>query len=141
MKPPLLTRFYAYLINLFFLILPMLVIQFFEGGRGPMKDMPQVMGYSLLAYYGLLGIVQVYLLTFKYTDIGKSYFSLVIVPQNPSFFAGFIPNVLVRIILNGMMSIIIPFYGLIDLLFIFKEEQRCLHDKMAGTSVLVRGNE
>ena len=40
-----------------------------------------------------------------------------------------------RNVLNGLISII-PFYGLIDSLFIFGEARRCLHDQIADTIVI-----
>ena len=40
-----------------------------------------------------------------------------------------------RNFVNGLISII-PFYGLIDALFIFNESRQCLHDKIAGTVVV-----
>ena len=41
-----------------------------------------------------------------------------------------------RNILNGFISIV-PFYGLIDALFIFGESRQCLHDKLADTIVVI----
>lgn len=40
-----------------------------------------------------------------------------------------------RNVVNGVISII-PFYGLVDLLFIFGESRQCLHDKIADTIVV-----
>ena len=40
-----------------------------------------------------------------------------------------------RNVVNGALSII-PFYGFIDLLFIFGEQRQCLHDKIADTIVV-----
>jgi uncharacterized RDD family membrane protein YckC len=40
-----------------------------------------------------------------------------------------------RNIVNGLISII-PFYGVIDVLFIFAESRECLHDKIADTIVI-----
>jgi len=40
-----------------------------------------------------------------------------------------------RNILNALISIV-PFYGLIDALFIFGESRQCLHDKLADTIVV-----
>jgi hypothetical protein len=37
--------------------------------------------------------------------------------------------------LNGLLGII-PFYGFVDVLFIFGQERRCLHDLIAGTRVV-----
>ena len=48
---------------------------------------------------------------------------------------GFIKNVVLRGIVNGLINII-PIYPIINLLFIFKEDRRCLHDKIAGTYVV-----
>jgi uncharacterized RDD family membrane protein YckC len=49
-----------------------------------------------------------------------------------------VTNVLLRGVVNGLLSII-PLYGLVDALFIFREDKRCLHDLIAGT-IVVRGN-
>jgi uncharacterized RDD family membrane protein YckC len=40
-----------------------------------------------------------------------------------------------RNVVNGILGII-PLYGLIDALWIFGEERRCLHDKIADTIVI-----
>jgi len=41
-----------------------------------------------------------------------------------------------RNVVNGLLSLI-PFYGIIDGLFIFAESRECLHDKIADTIVIV----
>jgi uncharacterized RDD family membrane protein YckC len=40
-----------------------------------------------------------------------------------------------RNVVNGIISVI-PFYGLVEVLFIFSESRQCLHDKMADTIVI-----
>jgi uncharacterized RDD family membrane protein YckC len=42
---------------------------------------------------------------------------------------------LLRSWLNTLIGII-PFYGLVDVLFIFREDKRCIHDLIAGTHVV-----
>jgi uncharacterized RDD family membrane protein YckC len=41
-----------------------------------------------------------------------------------------------RNVVNSLLGII-PFYGIVDPLFIFGDERRCLHDKIADTLVVV----
>lgn len=41
-----------------------------------------------------------------------------------------------RNVVNGLLSVI-PFYGLVDVLFIFGESRQCVHDKIADTIVVV----
>ena len=48
---------------------------------------------------------------------------------------GFVRNVLLRLIANGMIGSI-PFYGLVDILFIFRSDRRCIHDLIARTQVV-----
>ena len=40
-----------------------------------------------------------------------------------------------RNVLNGLIALV-PFYGIIDALFIFSEARRCLHDHIADTIVV-----
>jgi uncharacterized RDD family membrane protein YckC len=40
-----------------------------------------------------------------------------------------------RNVVNAIISVI-PFYGLVEVLFIFGESRQCLHDKMADTIVI-----
>jgi uncharacterized RDD family membrane protein YckC len=48
---------------------------------------------------------------------------------------GFGRVVALRIWANSLLSVI-PFYSLVDLLFIFGSQQRCLHDLIAKTKVV-----
>ena len=48
---------------------------------------------------------------------------------------GFVTNVLLRTVLNWIIALV-PFYALVDVLFIFRNDQRCIHDLIAGTKVI-----
>ncbi len=79
--------------------------------------------------------VQIYLLTTAGQTIGKKVMNIKIVKFDDESEGGFVTNVLLRGIVNGVIGII-PFYGLVDVLFIFREDQRCIHDLIASTKVI-----
>jgi uncharacterized RDD family membrane protein YckC len=86
---------------------------------------------------GVIGLVvyQVYLLSTQGQTIGKKVMGIKIVKDDNGQNGGFVTNVLLRTILNGIICAI-PFYFLVDVLFIFREDQRCIHDLIAGTKVV-----
>jgi uncharacterized RDD family membrane protein YckC len=86
---------------------------------------------SLLA----IPIIQVVLLSKDGQTIGKKALNIRIVMVNSGQNGGFGPNVALRAWLTTLLGII-PFFGLVDVLFIFREDQRCIHDLIAGTHVI-----
>ena len=80
-------------------------------------------------------VFQMYLLSKDGQTIGKKVMDTRIVKVDTGENGGFVTNVLVRTILNGLIGII-PLYGLIDILFIFRGDKRCIHDLIAGTKVV-----
>ena len=66
------------------------------------------------------------LLTKYGQTFGKKALRIHIVKMNTGENGGFVPNVLLRLIANGLIGII-PFYGLVDILFIFRCDRRCIH--------------
>ena len=67
--------------------------------------------------------------------LGKKALGIRIVKKDTGQNGGFVTNVLVRLVLNGILGLI-PFYSLVDILFIFGQDRRCLHDMLAGTKVV-----
>ncbi len=67
--------------------------------------------------------------------LGKKALRIRIVKMDTGENGGFVPNVLLRLIVNGLLGII-PLYGLVDILFIFRGDRRCIHDMIAGTQVV-----
>jgi uncharacterized RDD family membrane protein YckC len=97
-------------------------------------------GEGFLAAIGGLAIIgifiyQVYLLTTKGQSIGKQAVHIKIVKIDTGQNGGFVPNVLLREIVNYVFGLV-PLYSLIDILFIFRDDQRCIHDLLAGTRVV-----
>ena len=86
-----------------------------------------------------LMIVQIYLLSAHGQTIGKKLVGVRIVKQETEENGGFLTNIVMRSILPGIIGSI-PFLGLffsiVNLLFIFREDRRCLHDLIAGTIVV-----
>lgn len=80
-------------------------------------------------------IVQLVLLSKDGQTIGKKALNIRIVMVSTGQNGGFVPNVLLRAWLNALIGII-PFYALVDVLLIFREDQRCIHDLIAGTRVV-----
>ena len=83
----------------------------------------------------VLGIFQIYLLSAEGQTIGKTLMKIRIVDNadesNPGFWRAFG----LREVVIGLLSII-PFFSLVDVLFIFREDYRCIHDHIAGTKVI-----
>jgi uncharacterized RDD family membrane protein YckC len=97
-----------------------------------------VVASCVLALLALVA-AQIWLLTAHGQTIGKRIMGLRIVKVSDMTNGGFVTNVLLR----GLLSLAItavPFvgglYALADVLFIFREDRRCLHDLIAGTCVI-----
>jgi len=94
----------------------------------------QIVGTALwLAVFGF----QAWLITTTGQSVGKRVLGIKIVMMDGSP-VGFVRGVLIRTWLVALLSFIpvIKYVGLIDLLFIFTREKRCLHDIVAGTRVV-----
>lgn len=51
--------------------------------------------------------------------------------------AGYAKAFWLRAVVNYIINSVVPFYGLVDVCFIFREDKRCLHDLIAETTVVV----
>jgi len=112
-----------------------------EGNAEPPAAALLAMGIGGL----LLLILMIYTLVLLSTQgqtVGKKMLGIRIVGNDDDSQAGFVRAVLLRVFVNALRVFVnallgfIPFYGLIDLCFIFGQERRCLHDLIAGTRVI-----
>jgi uncharacterized RDD family membrane protein YckC len=78
---------------------------------------------------------QLYFLAVDGQTVGKKAMAIKIVRAESGDNGGFVTNVLKRVILNAIIGLV-PFYALVDILFIFREDRRCIHDMIAGTKVI-----
>ena len=77
---------------------------------------------------------QWFLLTTSGQTIGKKLLMIRIVTTSGKL-PGFLQAVVLRNWLRAVISVL-PFFGLIDVLFIFSDSRRCLHDYLASTRVV-----
>lgn len=80
-------------------------------------------------------MIQFTLLSRAGQTIGKRIRGVMVVKTGTSQNGGFITNVLLRAIPGTILSAI-PTVGLVNALFIFRKDQRCIHDLIAGTEVI-----
>lgn len=85
----------------------------------------------ILAYL----MIQGYLISTRGQSIGKMIFGIKIVSHSTGEDCGFVRIVLVREVLNFFIGFV-PFYALADVMLIFSKDKRCIHDHLAGTSVV-----
>lgn len=101
-------------------------------------DLPPAAVGLMIAGAVLLLILMIYsivLLSTKGQTLGKKLLGIRITNLHDDGNPGFVKAVLLRIFVNSLLGII-PLYGLIDILFIFSSDRRCIHDKIAGTRVI-----
>ena len=121
-------------------IIPGMIIMF--GGQELAREEPMVMVIGIiLAVCGFLAfmIYQWALLANEGQTVGKRMMNIRIVMADDGSLPGFGRAVGMRLFVNGLIGAI-PYlgtcYGLIDILFIFGDDRRCLHDLLAETIVV-----
>ena len=90
-------------------------------------------GIGLAAIF--LGVIQLVLLTLRGQSLGKLAMGIRIVAQDGSP-AGFISVVLLRLVVPQIIQAFCGIFGLIDSLYIFSQDSRCIHDHIASTIVI-----
>lgn len=90
------------------------------------------LGFIALVFFIMM---QVWLLSTKGQTLGKRMLRIRIVQVGTDSNGGFKTNVLYRAI-PGTILIAIPFVNLVNALFIFRKDRRCIHDFIAKTQVI-----
>ena len=94
-----------------------------------------VAGAFIIIAILIVFLYQMVLLIKDGQTLGEKALTIRIVKMDTGENGGFVANVLLRFIVNGLLWII-PLYGLVDILFIFRGDRRCIHDMIAGTQVV-----
>lgn len=92
-------------------------------------------GLGCLAFLGLW-IYQMVLISQSGQSLGKKWTGIKIVKIDGSE-VDFTSGVVLRSWVIGAINAIIGIVGIVDVLMIFAEDRRCLHDHIAGTKVIV----
>jgi uncharacterized RDD family membrane protein YckC len=107
--------------------------------RSGSQDVPAgaIAGFVLagLAFLGLT-VWNIVLLATRGQTLGKKWLGIRIVTFPDGQKPGFVKGFLLRSFVNGIIGQIVPFYGIIDPCFIFREDNRCVHDLLADTTVI-----
>jgi uncharacterized RDD family membrane protein YckC len=92
----------------------------------------------ILAALGFVGltIYNVVLLTKQGQTIAKKWLGIRIVTHPDGQNPGFVKAFLLRSFVNAIIAQVVPLYGIVDVCFIFREDQRCLHDLIGETVVV-----
>lgn len=110
------------------------------GGPPVVPGIGFAVGGGIVGLYVLaLAVLQIVFLSTRGQTIGKRTMKIRIVRLDGSA-PGFVHAVLLRVIVNALPSaipIVGGIYGLVDILFIFRSDQRCIHDHIAGTRVVI----
>jgi uncharacterized RDD family membrane protein YckC len=129
-------RLVAYLLNVVILVGPLLVLTTAVDEDAPTGSTREaVLGLAILAWLLASIIANLVLLGTRGQSIGKIIVGVRIVRCDGTR-ADFVHVVLVRSLANVALSMV-PIYGLVDTLFIFRRDRRCIHDLLADTKVVV----
>ena len=116
-------------------LMPGLVVGYAMGGTDLSAPGFALMGLGFLVFLGYNG----YLLTTRGQTVGKQLLKLRIVGVDTYENPGFVRAVLIRSIATGFIGnlpLVGNVFSLVDVLFIFSAEHRCIHDHMARTVVV-----
>ena len=120
------SRLAARLIDGIIVLIPWIIASFSADGI-----LSTLFGFSVIAII----VYQFILLSREGQTIGKRIMNIRIVKNDSGETGGFVTNVLLREIVNAVLGFI-PFYSLADILFIYREDHRCIHDLIAKTKVI-----
>lgn len=116
------------------LALPLLLIAEESGYAN--TDGVDPVGLAALAGFSVLTNVQIYLLATSGQTIAKRVMQIRIVDAGTGRYPGWLRIVILRAYVNGLfVAVTFGLYGLVDTLFIFREDRRTLHDRLARTRV------
>jgi uncharacterized RDD family membrane protein YckC len=137
-------RLFAVIIDGIIVSIPMMIFNFTVIGYSNILKYYQNQSLTESILFLIIGVaifllINGYLLYTKGQTVGKKLLSIKIVTSNEK-----LPTLMESYVLRNLafsLLAYIPLIGsiilLVDILFIFREDRRCLHDLLAGTKVVV----
>jgi len=113
-----------------------------EQTTGGPAQLPTVFiaGVGILVFSGVLVFgIQIFLLAARSQTVGKYMMQTQIVDFETGQPADFVKAAVLRILVNSIIASIPcvgAIYSLVDIFFIFRDDRRCIHDLLAGTTVI-----
>jgi uncharacterized RDD family membrane protein YckC len=111
-----------------------------EAGGPPVFPIVSMLGLIIIIIGGLITLIlQIYLLATRSQTVGKYIMKTQIVDFETGQPADFVKAAVLRILVNSIICSIPcvgAIYSLVDIFFIFREDRRCIHDLLAGTTVI-----
>lgn len=99
-----------------------------------------IAGVGILVFSGVLVFgIQIFLLAARSQTVGKYMMQTQIVDFETGQPADWIHTIILRIFVNGVLGAIpcVGFiYSMADILFVFRDDRRCIHDLLASTTVI-----
>ncbi len=147
----LLQRFLGFLLDSFlpglfmvpgFILIVVAVMMDQQAQAGGIPDFPiiSLIGIAIPPIVGLVTLVlQIYLLATRSQTLGKYIMKAQIVDFETGQPADFVKCAVLRILVNSIICGIPcagTIYSLVDIFFIFRDDRRCIHDLLAGTTVI-----
>jgi uncharacterized RDD family membrane protein YckC len=132
-------RFGAAVIDTIIATLVIYVPLYFAGGFSENPDAvdpSRALIWVAVMFVGVIawGVVSYIFVRANGQSIGKKFLGIKVV-RSDGRRASVARIFWLRTVVNGLLNII-PIYGIVDVLFIFRSSERCLHDNLADTVVI-----
>lgn len=105
---------------------------------GPDAIVPFILGGFGLMFAGVVVTfgIQLYLIAARSQSIGKYFLGMQVIDFHSHQRAPFVQYFLLRSVVGVFLLSQVPFYGIVDACFIFREDYRCIHDLIGNTLVV-----
>jgi uncharacterized RDD family membrane protein YckC len=114
-------------------VVPMIAVVALRGLDG--KPSTIALTIAGLWWMAVIGY-QMFLLATRSQTMGKKWLGIKIVRADGGPVSATTLFIMRAVVGQGLLGMV-PLYGLVDLLFIFRDDRRCVHDLVAGTKVVV----